>query len=135
MRTCETYQGGSLFLANEALREALPVLDVVRRTAADAGDIFGRELPDHLSRRTDHEAAGRDLLPFADEGAGADQATRADLGAIEDNRADAKTGYGMIVGGVIYEDLLPETITSYKTELETNGTSWVWETYSDSREV
>ena len=55
--------------------------------------------------------------------------------AQEDNRADAKTGYGMIVGGVIYEDLLPETITSYKTELETNGTSWVWETYSDSREV
>lgn len=48
---------------------------------------------------------------------------------------DALTGYGVIVGGVIYETLLPETITSYKTELETNGTSWVWATYSDSREV
>jgi hypothetical protein len=49
--------------------------------------------------------------------------------------SDALTGYGIIVGGVIYENLLPETITSYKTELETNGTSWVWETYADSREV
>src|SRR4029079_19315968 len=48
---------------------------------------------------------------------------------------DAQSGYGIIVGGVIYENLLPETITSYKTELETNGTSWVWETYSDNREV
>ena len=49
--------------------------------------------------------------------------------------SDSLSGYGIIIGGVIYETLLPETITSYKTELETNGTSWVWETYSDSREV
>lgn len=49
--------------------------------------------------------------------------------------SDALTGYGIIVGGVIYETLLPETITSYKTELETNGTSWVWATYADTREV
>lgn len=49
--------------------------------------------------------------------------------------SDSLSGYGIIVGGVIYETLLPETITSYKTELETNGTSWVWATYSDSREV
>jgi len=55
--------------------------------------------------------------------------------ATENGVTDALTGYAIIVGGVIYETLLPETITSYKTELETNGTSWVWETYSDSREV
>lgn len=55
--------------------------------------------------------------------------------ATEDEKSAALTGHGVIVGGVIYESLLPETITSYKTELETNGTSWVWETYSDSREV
>ena len=53
--------------------------------------------------------------------------------AQEGSRTDAKSGYGVIVGGVIYENLLPETITSYKTELETNGTSWRWETYADSR--
>lgn len=55
--------------------------------------------------------------------------------ATENSKTDALSGYGIIVGGVIYETLLPETITSYKTELETNGTSWVWATYSDSREV
>lgn len=55
--------------------------------------------------------------------------------ATENSKSDALSGYGIIVGGVIYETLLPETITSYKTELETNGTSWVWATYSDSREV
>ncbi len=55
--------------------------------------------------------------------------------ATENSLTDALTGYAIIVGGVIYETLLPETITSYKTELETNGTSWVWETYSDNREV
>jgi hypothetical protein len=55
--------------------------------------------------------------------------------ATQNSLTDALTGYAIIVGGVIYETLLPETITSYKTELETNGTSWVWETYSDNREV
>lgn len=55
--------------------------------------------------------------------------------ATENDRNAALSGHGVIVGGVIYETLLPETITSYKTELETNGTSWVWATYSDSREV
>lgn len=55
--------------------------------------------------------------------------------AIENDRSASLSGYGMIVGGVIYENLLPETITSYKTELENNGLSWVWETYADNREV
>lgn len=55
--------------------------------------------------------------------------------AAENSDTDALSGHGIIVGGVIFENLLPETITSYKTELETNGTSFVWATYSDSREV
>lgn len=55
--------------------------------------------------------------------------------AIEGLPEHALTGYGLIVGGVIYETLLPETITSYKTELETNGLSWVWVPYVDSSEV
>lgn len=55
--------------------------------------------------------------------------------AIENQRSHSLSGYGVIVGGVIYETLLPETITSYKTELETNGLSWVWQTYADSSEV
>lgn len=55
--------------------------------------------------------------------------------AEENSKSDSLSGHGVIVGGVIYENLLPETITSYKTELETNGMTWLWLTYSDSSEV
>lgn len=55
--------------------------------------------------------------------------------AIENLYEHAMTGYGIIVGGVIYETLLPETITSYKSELATNGSGWVWLNYADSSEV
>ncbi len=55
--------------------------------------------------------------------------------AQENSKSDSLSGYGIVVGGVIYENLLPETITSYKTELETNGMSWVWAVYADSAEV
>lgn len=55
--------------------------------------------------------------------------------AQENSKTDSLSGYGVIVGGVIYETLLPEVITSYKTELETNGMSWVWAVYADSSEV
>lgn len=51
--------------------------------------------------------------------------------ATEGNNSDALTGYGVFIGGVFYENLLPETITSYKTELESNGTSYAWQTYAD----
>lgn len=49
--------------------------------------------------------------------------------------SDSLSGYGIIIGGVIYENLLPETITAYKTELNTSGTGFAWATYADSREV
>lgn len=55
--------------------------------------------------------------------------------ATEDEGTEGLSGYGVVIGGVIYENLLPETITSYKTELENNGTSWAWQTYADSSEV
>lgn len=55
--------------------------------------------------------------------------------AIETNHNDSLSGHGIIVGGVIFENLLPETITSYKTELADNGTGWSWQTYADSSEV
>lgn len=55
--------------------------------------------------------------------------------AIENAKGDALSGHGLIVGGVIYENLLPEVVTAYKTELENNGTAWAWVTYSDSAEA
>ncbi len=55
--------------------------------------------------------------------------------ATENSKTDSLSGYGVIVGGVIYESLLPEVITAYKTDLETYGTSWAWLPYADSSEV
>lgn len=54
--------------------------------------------------------------------------------ATEDSRVDAKSGYGCLIGGVIYEDLLPEDISTWKSELATAGALFQYETYSDSRE-
>lgn len=55
--------------------------------------------------------------------------------AIEDDKAAALTGYGVIKGGVIYENLLPEGVpaAAVKTELDAAGTGFAWETYADSR--
>lgn len=60
--------------------------------------------------------------------------------AIDDGMADV--GHGQIVGGVIFENLLPDWdggtsgnwTDTYKDELVAAGvgTGWVWETYSDS---
>ena len=77
------------------------------------------------------------MVPRADlaaDGSGGEAfgllASAADEGA----RSDALTGYGVIVGGVMYEDLLPVALTAtYKTELDSNGNGFVWETYEDDR--
>jgi hypothetical protein len=59
--------------------------------------------------------------------------------AAEDSRTDARTGYGVVRGGVIYENLLPEAagtppvlVTAVKTELNANGTGFSFEQYGDS---
>ena len=51
--------------------------------------------------------------------------------------AHAITGYGVIVGGVIFDNLLPEgvPIAGIKTELDAGGTKFSWQTYVDSSEV
>lgn len=57
--------------------------------------------------------------------------------AIENLPSHAYSGYAIIVGGVIYENLLPEgaPIAGIKTELVNAGTGWLWQTYADSSEV
>jgi hypothetical protein len=59
--------------------------------------------------------------------------------AHEGAREDAATGYGMILGGVIYENLLPEATGSpavinstWKTELLARGNIWQFLQYSDN---
>ena len=60
--------------------------------------------------------------------------------AQENLRSDSLSGYGVIVGGVLYENLLPDAsgtpkvlTGAVKTELNTNGTGFAFEQYGDSR--
>jgi hypothetical protein len=62
--------------------------------------------------------------------------------AIENDRSAAQSGYGLIIGGVIYEPLLPEATGSprtlaagIKTELQAAGvsTGFVFHVYADDR--
>lgn len=85
------------------------------------------------------ELSGGKLVPRKDR-PGSETATGIlETSATEDNREDALTGYGIIVGGVIYQNLLPEDGDSFFAtaigELETAGVGlgWVWETYADDR--
>lgn len=60
-------------------------------------------------------------------------ATNADQGA----EYNAKTGFGLLVGGVFYDNLLPDaedaSLATYKTELAAAGTGFSWRTYADDR--
>jgi hypothetical protein len=55
--------------------------------------------------------------------------------AQEADTSAALSGFGVIVGGAIYQNLLPggTPAGAIKTELNTNGYAWVWETYADDR--
>jgi hypothetical protein len=62
-----------------------------------------------------------------------------ETGADEDSDTDAISGYGMIIGGVIYENLLPDSVagdlpSAYKTELQAAGTGFAFKDYEDSRD-
>lgn len=60
--------------------------------------------------------------------------------ATEDDSFAALTGYGVLVGGVFYENLLPDATgnpatlaAAVKTELTNAGTGFAFEAYSDTR--
>lgn len=60
--------------------------------------------------------------------------------AIQGELVAALSGYGIIVGGHLYENMLPDATgtpktlaAAIKTELKNNGYAWSFETYSDNR--
>lgn len=60
--------------------------------------------------------------------------------AVYGEKVAALSGYGVITGGVLYENMLPEATgspkvlaTAVKTELNANGTGFAFEQYGDSR--
>lgn len=56
--------------------------------------------------------------------------------ANEGDASDALTGYGLLLGGVVYGNLLPDgahaSIATWKTELETNGLTFVYLTHANT---
>lgn len=56
--------------------------------------------------------------------------------AIEGLESHAGSGYGVIIGGVVFENLLPEALSGgIKTDLQAAGTGFAFQTYADSSEV
>lgn len=60
--------------------------------------------------------------------------------AVQNAAADSKTGYSVLVGGVVYETLLPDATgtpkelpAAYKTELASAGCTFKYAPYTDSR--
>lgn len=57
--------------------------------------------------------------------------------ATEDAAYNAKTGFGLLCGGVFYDNLLPDyghaNLATWKTELDAAGTGVSWRTYADNR--
>lgn len=54
--------------------------------------------------------------------------------AIEGDKSAALTGYGVIRGGIVYLELLPETLDgSAQTALKAIGTGFAFEPYNDTR--
>lgn len=54
--------------------------------------------------------------------------------AIQDDRSAALTGYGVVRGGIVYVNLLPETLDgAAQTALAEVGTGFAFETYGDDR--
>lgn len=77
----------------------------------------------------DEDVDGK-LIPSADDAASGILATD----AIEGDRSAAKTGYGVLVGGVLYSNLLPAAPTAGQiANLNAAGTGFTFEVYEDDR--
>lgn len=78
-----------------------------------------------------------ELVPPA--AGGADAAVILATPAQENSGSDSLTGYGVIVGGVIYKNLLPDSahgdFAAMITALEATGPGFRFETYADSRDA
>ena len=83
-------------------------------------------------------ASGK-VIPASDV-TGAETATSLiETNAVQGSEGDGLTGYGQIIGGAIYQNLLPDyshaSFATWVTALEVAvvGLRWLWETYADGR--
>lgn len=117
---------GATSLTVEAIPTALVDNDAATHTVqAGAGK---KMIPAGYPMAASSSGSGP-MLPANDGTANCLLATNAH----EDNGSDALSGYGVILGGVIYSNLLPVTLAGGAvTALQAAGTGFAFRTYSDS---
>jgi hypothetical protein len=79
----------------------------------------------------------RDVALAEGNAAGTETAVGILIGqANESDRTDALTGYGLLLGGVVYGNLLPDVgqagLATWKTELETAALTFVYLTHTNT---
>lgn len=75
------------------------------------------------------------IVPSADTDATGNAIGLLKTTAIEDDPSAALSGYGVYIGGVVFEDLTPDGIdgsNAFKSELATSGCTFQWEAFADS---
>lgn len=142
-----TYQGGDkqLRLAADADAGAtsitvepapFAIADDSEAFADKTGDSDKRLIPAGtiMSRLSDGYLIPRSITDASEP---ATEVLRSD--AVEDSKAASKTGWGTIVGGILYENLCPDAdgsgdvSSTYKTELNTAGCTFQFTDFIDSR--
>ena len=78
-----------------------------------------------------------DISPAPGDQLGTETAVGLLIGqANEGDQSDALTGYGLVLGGVVYNNLLYDfgqaNLATWKTELETNGLTFVYLTHQNT---
>jgi len=85
------------------------------------------------------ELASGKVIPREDVSGAETAISLLETNAVEGAEGDALTGFGQIIGGVIYQNMLPDaehaSIATWIGELEVAGVGlgWGWETYVDDR--
>lgn len=128
---------GSTALAVQALPAAIEDTDTATYTVAGK---TGKEIPaGTVMCVPDGESK---IIPYVDVyGATVDEIMLLETSAYEESEAESPTGYGCIIGGVVYETLLPDSgdtnWASIKAELvDADGglcAGFVFESYADDR--
>lgn len=145
-----TYQGGDkvLRLAADALEGATSItVEPPQFAIADDSEAFGDYTTNSDGRRLDagtimsRSAVNGKMIPrsIVTDAASepATEVLRSD--AFELSPVAAKSGYGSIIDGILYENLMPDANSSgdvsgtYKTELNTSGCKFKFTDWRDSR--
>lgn len=117
--------------------EAIPTA-LVENDTAYAGGTGNKRIPAGTALAED--STGK-IFPRADVGGGTETCYGfAETDITENVPTDAETGFGVIRGGNLFENMLPDAIANggtlpagYKTELKANDAQFMFDTYADSR--